>query len=423
MIEVPISQACDINPAKPKLAGLSDETPILFVPMAAVDEVSGTVADVQTRNLGEVRRKSYRSFQPEDVIWAKITPCMENGKSAVVPDIPSGIGFGSTEFHVLRPKPGVEPRYVWHFVRQAGFRQRARDAMTGSVGQERVPTGFLGNATIPLPSSEEQRRIADLLDSALMSGRSAASHLATAHRVLYRFRQSVLAAACSSRLSADYRISSEDTDSWPLQVLGNVIKSFDQGKSPQCENRPAPEGEWGVIKTTAVQHGFFLEAENKRLPDTLSPRPEHELKPGDLLITRAGPRTRVGVACLVRTVRSCLLLCDKTYRLRLDEAQMLPEFLELLLNDPVRMIEIDGLKTGTSESGMNVTQTKVRELLIPVPSIHEQAIVVERAQRLMRLADSIVGKTDAAVGRVHRSLQAVLAKAFRGELQQTGNAV
>jgi len=109
VIEVSISEACDVNPPKPKLASLSDDTSVLFVPMAAVDEVSGTVSEPEFRSLGEVRKKSFRSFQPGDVIFAKITPCMENGKCAVVPPIPSGIGFGSTEFHVLRPKAGVDP--------------------------------------------------------------------------------------------------------------------------------------------------------------------------------------------------------------------------------------------------------------------------------------------------------------------------
>ena len=173
--------------------------------MAAVDEVSGRVTDIQTRNLGEVRKKSYRSFQPEDVIFAKITPCMENGKSAVVPEIPSGIGFGSTEFHVLRSKPGVEPRYIWHFVRQDRFRRQAREAMTGTVGQERVPPNFLADAHIPLPTHDEQRQIADLLDSALASCRSTDSHLESAHTAVKRFRQAVLAAACSGRLTADWR--------------------------------------------------------------------------------------------------------------------------------------------------------------------------------------------------------------------------
>jgi type I restriction enzyme S subunit len=384
--------------------------------MAAVDEGSGAVVDPQTRKLGELRTKSYRTFEPGDVLFAKITPCMENGKSAVVPGIPSGIGFGSTEFHVLRPKPGVSARYIWHFLRQESLRSLARNEMTGSVGQERVPTSFLANMTLPLPPEGIQEQVADVLDSALAAGRSAVDHLSSSQRQLGRFREAILSAACSGRLSADWRDDHGRTNESVEEHLGNLVASFDQGKSPQCENRPAPTGEWGVIKTTAVQRRLFLEMENKRLPDALTHRPEHELKPGDLLITRAGPRNRVGVACLVRSVRSHLLLCDKTYRLRVDQTQMLPEFLEILLNDPVRLVEIDGLKTGTSESGMNLTQTKVRELLVPAPPLDEQVVVIKRVQELMQLADTVDERVRTATARVVRSSQAVLARAFRGEL-------
>jgi type I restriction enzyme S subunit len=95
---------------------------------------------------------------------------------------------------------------------------------------------------------------------------------------------------------------------------------------------------------------------------------------------------------------------------------MLPEFLEILLNDPVRLVEIDGLKTGTSESGMNLTQTKVRELLVPAPPLDEQVVVIKRVQELMQLADTVDERVRTATARVVRSSQAVLARAFRGEL-------
>src|SRR5262249_19653156 len=138
-----LSTACEINPSRPNLSAAADDVEVLFVPMAAVDDVSGAVTAPERRRLSEVRNKSYTCFAPADVLFAKITPCMENGKAAVVPAIDSGLGFGSTEFHVLRPRPGTNPRYIWHLVRQPSFRKLAESHMTGSVGQARVPVSFL----------------------------------------------------------------------------------------------------------------------------------------------------------------------------------------------------------------------------------------------------------------------------------------
>src|SRR5262245_49207667 len=90
---VTLGDVCEINPPRPKFTGYPDDTPVMFVPMAAVDDITGTVAAPQLRMLGEVRGKSYRTFGPHDVLFAKITPCMENGKFAVVPEIDNGIGF------------------------------------------------------------------------------------------------------------------------------------------------------------------------------------------------------------------------------------------------------------------------------------------------------------------------------------------
>lgn len=200
-----LGQVCEINPPKPSLRAQSDDTPVTFIPMASVDEVAGTVATPQLRALGEVRSKSYKTFTSGDVLFAKITPCMENGKSAIVPSIESGLGFGSTEFHVLRTRQGIDARLIWHFVRQESLRREARENMTGSVGQARVPAAFLASVPIQLPDECEQSALANLLDAAVASGRSAEGHLAQARQTLVRFRQAILAAACSGRLTADWR--------------------------------------------------------------------------------------------------------------------------------------------------------------------------------------------------------------------------
>lgn len=162
---VALREICEINPRLPRDHGLADDTVVTFVPMAAVDEVTGTIATPQTRAFAEVK-KGFTSFRDGDVLFAKITPCMENGKAALAQGLAGGIGFGSTEFHVLRASGQVLPEWLRYFVRREAFRHEAKRNFTGTAGQQRVPTTFLAGAEIPVPPLPEQRQIVDLLSRA-----------------------------------------------------------------------------------------------------------------------------------------------------------------------------------------------------------------------------------------------------------------
>ena len=160
---VPLAQVAALNPRL--LKTLSDQTPISFVPMAAVSAEEAMVTSPMERPYVEVR-KGYTYFESGDVLVAKITPCFENGKIAEAV-LPRQYGFGSTEFHVVRPKSGqLEGRYLHYFLRQTRIRIEGERRMTGSGGQRRVPEDFLAQLVIPLPPLPEQRRIAAILDQA-----------------------------------------------------------------------------------------------------------------------------------------------------------------------------------------------------------------------------------------------------------------
>jgi len=196
-----------------------------------------------------------------------------------------------------------------------------------------------------------------------------------------------------------------------------VVERLKQGWSPKCENFPSPSDDiWAVIKTTAVQSLRFLEGENKQLPSHLAPRPELELFEGDLLITRAGPRARAGVTCLVSSVRPKLMICDKVYRFRAKESYVLPLYLAYFLNSPSTISLIDELKTGISDSGVNLTQEKFLALPLWFPSIAEQKEIVNRVQTLFKIADKVEQQYQEVKAYLNKIDQSILAKAFRGEL-------
>ena len=132
--------------------------------MSAVSE-DGYVAFEEPRTYREVK-KGYTYFERGDVLVAKITPCFENGKAASTDTIRNQLGFGSTEFHVLRPSPDLDPKYAFYLLWSERFRTIGEKGMTGSAGQKRVPADLLRRLEIPLPPLDEQKRIAAILDKA-----------------------------------------------------------------------------------------------------------------------------------------------------------------------------------------------------------------------------------------------------------------
>lgn len=166
MAAIHLAQLKDVADINPSLdAPLADDDDVSFLPMSAVDADNVDAVDAETRRFREVS-KGYTPFRVDDVLVAKITPCFENGKIAQA-KLTRGIGFGSTEFHVIRPhRSKLDARYLVHFLRQERIRKEGERKMTGSAGQRRVPEHFLANLPIPLLPLPEQRRIAEILDRA-----------------------------------------------------------------------------------------------------------------------------------------------------------------------------------------------------------------------------------------------------------------
>jgi hypothetical protein len=150
-------------------------------------------------------KKGYTTFLSGDVIMAKITPCMENGKTTVVPDLPGSVCFGSTEFQVIRPEAGITARWIAEFLVQHEFRRAAQRAMTGGVGQMRVPVAFLQSVRIPVAPTAEQERINDLLDELLSDLDAGVAAQDRVREKLRLYRASVLKAAVEGVLTAAWR--------------------------------------------------------------------------------------------------------------------------------------------------------------------------------------------------------------------------
>ncbi|GAA6186451.1 restriction endonuclease subunit S [Aliiglaciecola sp. NS0011-25] len=177
---------------------------------------------------------------------------------------------------------------------------------------------------------------------------------------------------------------------WAWCALAELITIMDAGWSPACPPEPSlNEKTWGVLKTTAVQSMEFREYENKMLPSNKEPKLQYEVKVGDILITRAGPKNRVGVSCLVQETRPRLMISDKLIRFHLIEVGLSERFISLCLNAGATAEYLEFAKSGMAESQMNISQDKLKGAPVPLCPLNEQSRVISKVDQLMSLCDSL----------------------------------
>jgi len=181
---------------------------------------------------------------------------------------------------------------------------------------------------------------------------------------------------------------------WEVRALDWCLDGIDAGKSPNCFERPAGPGEWGVLKVSAVGKSGFVESENKTLPPTLTPNLESRVRSSDLLIQRSNTFELVGSVCLVGEVSDNLLLCDKTLRLNVDESLADKRFLLAALKSSDVRRQIEMAAAGSSGSMKNIGQLAIRGLRIAAPQLEEQIAIADSVAKL--LADVSGNEADLA---------------------------
>lgn len=230
-----IDDLTHLNPTLDK-SQFSDDLEVSFVPMPAVEAESGKMDVSNHRKFSEVK-KGYTPFNEGDVLFAKITPCMENGKMAVVPAVKNGLGFGSTEYHVLRPYTGIETKFLYFFVSSKQFRNEAEHNMSGAVGQRRVPKEYLSTREIPLPPFNEQRRIVAKIEELFSELDKGIESLKTARAQLKVYRQALLKHAFEGKLTAKWREENKDK----LETAGQLMKRIKAEREQRYKDQLA---EW-----------------------------------------------------------------------------------------------------------------------------------------------------------------------------------
>jgi type I restriction enzyme, S subunit len=281
-----------------------------------------------------------------------------------------------------------------------------------NIGQKQI-----GRICVPVPPLNERHRIVAKIEELFSELDNGIEALTTARQQIAVYRLTLLDHAVSGSLLVSRGLCKTPFDRSAWKPLSEIVSELGQGWSPRCLNRPSSGNDvWAVITTTAIQHGSFQDGENKELPAQLQPRPHLTITVGDILVTRAGPRKRVGVVCLVRKCRPRLMLCDKAYRLQVRTDRVLPEWLEFVLNSPRVLQEIEELKTGISDSGVNLTQDRFLALNVPIPSLEQQEQTVKILETAMSQVANMENQVETTLLQAVALRQSILKQAFSGQL-------
>ena len=441
--------AFDLNPGHHGLK-IKDETLVSFVPMTKIEEKTGKFDASETRPYKEVK-KNFTKFIEGDVIFAKITPCMENGKIALASGLKNGIGCGTTELHVFRPKNDNQARYLFYFLLQDSLRAQAKENFQGTSGHMRVPLSFFEDLQLPLPPPPQQRLIVQKLDQLMPKLEATRTRLDTIPSTLNRFRQAILSAACSGRLTEDWRTkqkasepiaklldticrrrevsaktparkaklqeiftlmeqndSSELPETWRFVALHKICDSFDYGTSAKSQ----PSGKVPVLRMGNIQEGRIDWTDLVYTSDK-DEILKYSLSPNTVLFNRTNSPELVGKTAIYRGEQPAIFA---GYLIRINNLPELdPNYLNYFLNSMQARDYCVQVKTdGVSQS--NINAQKLGSFEIPFCSIEEQHEIVRRVDALFKKADAIQARYEHARKFVDALPQAILAKAFRGEL-------
>jgi len=403
---VKLDEVCIINPRRPRILREPNK-PTTFIPMSAVDDETGTITAAEVRPFKQVS-KGYTYFEENDILFAKITPCMENGKAAIARGLIERIGFGSTEFHVLRPKPIVLPEWVWLFVRRERFREDAKKFFRGGVGQQRVPQEFLKEALIPLPPLEEQKRIVARIEELMTRIKEAKKLRQESKEKAELLWQSALAETFP-------KPGTQLPDGWKWVKLGEVCQHKTGIWGPEASNQS--EG-FPIVRSTEI-NGFLINPQTASIRSVPQAKYEiYKLETGDILVNKSsGSSHLVGWPAIFEDPNDgrIYLFSNFMLRLRVNKTILDPWFLLFYLHSPISR----SIYLGAQDTTSGLRNLRVKEflsLLIPLPPLEEQKRIVAHLQALQEKIKSLKESQTHTETKLKELENSILDKAFKGEL-------
>lgn len=389
---------------------------VTFLPMAAI----GAQGELDASNLRHIQdvQSGYTQFSDGDVVVAKITPCFENGKGALVSGLLGGVGFGTTELHVLTPGPCLDGQFLYFITASAPFRSLGEAHMTGSAGQKRVPGEFLRNYRVPVPPMEEQRSIGEYLnretgrlDTLLTEKRRVLALLAERRRTL-------ITNAVTCGLEPDLP-SRNSGIAWPRRVPEHWevtrLKSVARVRSGIALGkrfRDTRLDEYPYLRVANVQDGYLDLTDVK---STLVPVEEAlkcRLREGDVLMNEGGDADKLGRGTIwTGQIDPCL---HQNHVFAVRPLRVSSSWLNVWIASDVAKAHFQS-RAKQSTNLASISTSNLREMPLFKPPREEQITIADYVARKTDEIDSVSAATRRTIGLLKERRSALIAGAVTGK--------
>ena len=417
--ELRLRYCVTVNPPKSEVSRLSGNTAVSFVPMEAVGEMGGLRLD-QTKTLDEVSG-GYTYFRDGDILIAKITPCFENGKGAIAEGLENGIGFGTTELHVLRPSLSLDRRFLFYLTLSHGFRGMGTGSMYGAGGQKRVPDDFVRDFRHPIPSLPEQRAIAEFLDRETARIDALIEKKRRQIELLQERRAAVISRAVTKGLDPKAKMKpsgiewlGEIPEHWRVRKLKWIAET-----QFSSVDKHAIEGEQPVrlCNYVDVYYHDHITSALDFMAATATPDEARrfEIKEGDVLVTKESEEwDDIAVPAFVSEQLDGVICGYHLALIRAKAGQIDGRFLFRAfsargINDQFR-VEATGItRYGLGKYGLD-------NALFPVPPIFEQRAIAAFLDRETVRIDALIGKIEKSIELLREHRSALISAAVTGKI-------
>ncbi len=411
---VKVGHVAEISPSSSEVDHLPGDTKVSFVPLDGFGK-KGKIEYRETEELSEVVGR-YTYFREGDIAIAKITPSFENGKGAVCSSLENGIGFGTTEIHVLRPSEHVTSEFLWYALRTKRFRDGAEAAMRGSAGQQRVPSEFIRNYEIPEYSISKQRQIVEYIEENL----SRIEEVEEISESLISDSEAEIESVTSNSVTEGVSDQAHLVDSnvgwigkiperWDI-VRTRFVAELHSGHTPSKSNDEYWENAdipWvSLADSDRIRHNDFIsETEKYTNEKGLANSSAHLLPEGTVVFTRDAT---VGLCAIMEqpmAVSQHIVgwVCGP---------KILPEYLLNVLKSMDQ--EYDRLTRGSTISTIGMHD--IESFKTPLPPLEEQREIVDHIETETERLCELIDRVEETIGLLEEKRQALITAAVTGQI-------
>jgi type I restriction enzyme S subunit len=391
---------------------------ILYVDISSVNSVSG-ISQKDAMLFVDAPSRARRRVRDGDVIVSTVRTYLK--AIARIRHAESNL-IVSTGFAVIRPRPQLVPDFLGYLLTASFFIEQVIARSTG-VSYPAINASELVAIPVLVPPLPEQTAIASFLDAETAKIDELVAEQRRLIELLKEKRQAVISHAVTKGLNPNAPMKpsgiewlGDVPEHWEVSHVRRTIRGIEQGWSPECMGRPAELTEWGVMKSGCVNRGTFNADENKALPEELVPATEYEIRPGDVLVSRAsGSPDLVGSTAFIHSVRPRLLLSDKTFRIQFG-LTIEPRFFVAAFNSRMMRDQIEQSISGADGLANNLPQAALRRFRIAVPPLTEQAEIVAFLDAETNKLDNLTGEAERVIELLQERRTALISAAVTGKI-------